>query len=159
MTDMLVNLLTLGSVQPLIDELRAKHQIIVRRANAWELSRVREFAGKWATTWADEAAVAFSRQPVAVFLAIAEGEIVGFCAYEATRRNYLGPMGVDESLRGKGVGRAILLASLLSMRDGMGYAYAIIGGVGPVEFYQKACGAVVIEGSDRGVYVDMLKKR
>ena len=158
MTDMLVNLLKLESAQPLIDALRANHQLIVRRANAWELSRVREFAGKWAATWADEATVAFARQPVSCFIAIADGEIVGFCCYECTRRNYLGPMGVDENLRGKSVGKALLLASLVSMRE-MGYAYSIIGGVGPVEFYQKACGAVVIEGSDRGIYVDMLKKR
>jgi GNAT superfamily N-acetyltransferase len=159
MTDMLVNLLTLDSPQALIDELRAKHQIIVRRASGWEMSRVREFAGTWGATWADETAVAFSRQPVSCFIAIADGEVAGFCCYEVTRRNYLGPMGVEEKLRGKGVGKALLLASLLSMRDGLGYAYAIIGGVGPVEFYQKACGAVVIEGSGRGVYVDMLKKR
>jgi predicted N-acetyltransferase YhbS len=158
MTDMLVQLLKLAPAQPLIDELRSKHQIIIRRANPWELSRVREFAGKWATTWADEVTVAFSRQPVAVFIAVVDGEVAGFCAYESTRRNYLGPMGVAESLRGKGVGTALLLAALGSMRE-MGYAYAIIGGVGPVEFYQKACGAAVIEGSDRGVYVDMLKKR
>jgi len=158
MTDMLVNLLTLAPAHPVINELRAKHQIIVRRANAWEMSRVREFAGKWGPTWADEATVAFARQPVSCFIAIADGEIAGICCYECTRRNYLGPMGVDESLRGKSVGKALLLASLLSMRDGLGYAYAIIGGVGPVEFYAKSCGAVVIEGSDRGVYVDMLKK-
>ena len=157
MTDMLVQLLKLPAHQLLIDELR-NQQVIVRRANPWELSRVREFAGKWAITWADEAEVAFARQPVSVFIAIAAGEIVGFCCYECTRRNYLGPMGVDESLRGKGVGRALLLASLASLRE-MGYAYAIIGGVGPIEFYQKACGATVIEGSDRGVYVDMLNKR
>jgi GNAT superfamily N-acetyltransferase len=159
MTDMLVNLLKLDSPQPLIDRLRATHQIIVRRANDWEVSRVREFAGKWAITWADEATVAFSRQPVSAFIAIHGGEVAGFCCYECTRRNYLGPMGVAESVRGKGVGKALLLASLLSMREGLGYAYAIIGGVGPVEFYAKACGAVVIEGSDRGVSVDMLKKR
>ena len=157
MTDMLVHLLKLPPVQPLIDELR-KQNVIVRRANPWELSRVREFAGKWAVTWADEVTVAFSRQPVAVFIATTGGEVVGFCAYDSTRRNYLGPMGVEENLRGKGIGKALLLASLLAMRE-MGYAYAIIGGVGPVEFYHKACGAVVIEGSDRGVYVDMLKKR
>ena len=158
MTDMLVHLLKLPPCQGLIDDLRSQHQIIVRRANAWELSRVREFAGKWATTWADEAEVGFARQPVSVYIAIQNGEIAGFCCYECTRRNYLGPMGVEESLRGKGVGKALLLASLFSLRE-MGYAYAIIGGVGPVEFYQKACGAVVIEGSDRGVYVDMLNKR
>jgi predicted N-acetyltransferase YhbS len=158
MTDMLVNLLKLPPMQTAIDDLRTAANIIIRRANPWELTRAREFAQKWATTWADEVTVGFSRQPVCVFLAIQEGEIVGFCAYECTRRNYLGPMGVEESLRGKGVGQLLLLASLWSMRE-MGYSYAIIGGVGPIEFYQKSCGAVVIEGSDRGVYVDMLNKR
>ncbi|MEX0750197.1 MAG: hypothetical protein WD359_05250 [Dehalococcoidia bacterium] len=34
----------------------------------------------------------------------------------------------------------------------LGYAYAIIGGVGPAEFYAKVCGATVIENSDPGVY-------
>jgi len=158
MTDMLVNLLKLPPLGTAIDELRAKEDIILRRANPWELTRAREFAQKWAITWADEVTVGFSRQPVSVFLAIQAGDIVGFCAYECTRRNYLGPMGVDESLRGEGIGRLLLLASLWSMRE-MGYSYAIIGGVGPVEFYQKSCGATVIEGSDRGVYVDMLTKR
>lgn len=158
MTDMLVNLLKLPPMQTAIDDLRTAANIIIRRANPWELTRAREFAQKWATTWADEVTVGFSRQPVTVLLAIQEGEIVGFCAYECTRRNYLGPMGVEESLRGKGVGQLLLLASLWSMRE-MGYSYAIIGGVGPIEFYQKSCGAVVIEGSDRGVYVDMLNKR
>ena len=157
MTDMLVQLLKLPEVGPLIEELRAR-DVIVRRANSWELSRVREFAAKRAVTWADEASIGFARQPVSVFIAVVDGEVAGFCAYECTRRDYLGPMGVEENLRGRGVGRALLLASLWSMSE-MGYAYAIIGGVGPVEFYQKACGAVVIDGSERGVYVDMLRKR
>jgi len=38
----------------------------------------------------------------------------------------------------------------------MGYAYGIIGGVGPAEFYRKACGAVPVDGSSPGIYRDML---
>jgi hypothetical protein len=34
----------------------------------------------------------------------------------------------------------------------MGYAYAVIGGVGPSEYYEKLCGAFVIPGSEVGVY-------
>ena len=41
---------------------------------------------------------------------------------------------------------------------GQGFAYAIIGGVGPVEFYAKSVGAVVIDGSEPGIYGGMLKK-
>jgi hypothetical protein len=40
---------------------------------------------------------------------------------------------------------------------GQGYAYAIIGGVGPVEFYAKTVGAIVIAGSQPGIYGGMLK--
>jgi hypothetical protein len=39
-----------------------------------------------------------------------------------------------------------------------GYAYAIIGGAGPTEFYANAVGAVPIEGSDTGIYRDRLKE-
>jgi hypothetical protein len=37
------------------------------------------------------------------------------------------------------------------MRE-MGYAYAVIGGVGPAEYYEKVCDAFVIPGSEVGVY-------
>ena len=80
-----------------------------------------------------------------------EKRIVGFAAYEVTRRNYFGPTGVREDLRGSGLGAALLFRCLESMRE-MGYAYAIIGGVGPAEFYEKVCGAFVIPGSETGIY-------
>ena len=36
----------------------------------------------------------------------------------------------------------------------------IIGGVGPVKFYEKICGATVIEmEGSRGIYKDMLRAR
>lgn len=37
-----------------------------------------------------------------------------------------------------------------------GYAYAIIGGVGPADFYARAVGAVEIPDSTPGIYADML---
>ena len=46
MTDMLVNLLKLPPLGTAIDELRAKQNIVIRRANPWELTRAREFAQK-----------------------------------------------------------------------------------------------------------------
>lgn len=39
-----------------------------------------------------------------------------------------------------------------------GYAYAIIGGVGPAEFYAKAVGAVLIEGSSPGIYQGIMSE-
>ena len=49
------------------------------------------------------------------------------------------------------MGALVLLRCLEAMRE-MGYGYAIIGGVGPTEFYEKVCDAFVIPGSDVGVY-------
>ena len=38
----------------------------------------------------------------------------------------------------------------------MGYAYAIIGGVGPAKFYEVTFGAKIIKGSDPGIYKGIL---
>ena len=54
-----------------------------------------------------------------------------------------------------GIGRALLLRSLAAMRA-EGYAYAVIGGVGPQEFYKKCVGAMLIPDSAPGIYRDFL---
>lgn len=152
MPDMLVSLVQLPPITPLLEELR-EQGIYVRRPNPWELSEVREFIEKhFSRSWADEVSVGFANKPVSVFVARHEDQIVGFAAYECTRRNYFGPTGVAEAYRGRGIGTALLLACLYAMQD-MGYVYAIIGGAGPMEFYSKACGAVPIPFDEgRGMY-------
>ncbi len=52
---------------------------------------------------------------------------------------------------GRGVGAALTLAVLAAMRED-GYAYAIIGGAGPADFYARVAGAIEIPGSTPGVY-------
>jgi predicted N-acetyltransferase YhbS len=157
MSDMLVNLLGLPAVEPLLSELRGAG-VSVRRAQPWELTEVRRFvAENFDARWADEVSVGFMRQPVAVFVALREGRLAGFAAYECTRRNFFGPTGVAEGERGRGLGRALLLACLWALRE-MGYTYAVIGGVGPAEFYERAVGATVIPGSSPGVYADPLRR-
>ncbi len=157
MPDMLVNLLRLPAAEPALSELRGAG-LLVRRAQPWELTEVREFvAGNFAARWADEISVGFVRQPVAVFVALRDGRLAGFAAYECTRRNFFGPTGVVEGERGRGIGRALLLASLWAMRE-MGYVYAVVGGVGPAEFYERAVGATVIPDSSPGVYADPLRR-
>jgi hypothetical protein len=45
------------------------------------------------------------------------------------------------------------------MRDD-GYAYAIIGGVGPTEYYSKNVGAALIADSSPGIYdLGLLRKK
>jgi GNAT superfamily N-acetyltransferase len=105
--------------------------------------------------WAAEVEAAFCRLPVSCFLAVRDRDLLGFACYDATCRNFFGPTAVLEEERLNGLGRALLLAALHAQRA-QGYAYSIIGGVGPAEFYAKAVGAVPIEGSDPGVYAGML---
>ncbi len=131
--------------------------IVVRRAHAFELTRARAFiSAHFSQSWADEMTAALAHQPVTGFLAIDDGRIVGFAAYDATRRAFFGPTGVAPSHRGRGIGTALLIASLWGLYD-LGYAYGIIGAAGPVAFYQKAVGAIVIPGSVPGIYTDMLR--
>ena len=150
MPDLLVNLLKLPP-------LEATQGFVVRRAQPFELSPVRRFvAENFAPTWADEISVGFARQPVSVFIATIDRELAGFAAYECTRRAFFGPTGVLQSARGKGIGKALLLPCLWSMRE-MGYVYAVIGAAGPVRFYQKTVGAIIIPDSEPGIYTDLLK--
>ena len=150
MPDLLVNLLKLPP-------LEATKGFMVRRAQPFELSPVRRFvAENFAPTWADEISVGFARQPVSVFIATIDRELAGFAAYECTRRAFFGPTGVLQSARGKGIGKALLLPCLWSMRE-MGYVYAVIGAAGPVRFYQKTVGAIIIPDSEPGIYTDALK--
>ena len=151
MPDLLVNLLNLPPAE-------GHAEFIIRRAQPFEISAVRSFvATNFSESWADEISVGFARQPISVYVATIDRELVGFSAYECTRRGFFGPTGVVDSGRGKGIGKALLLASLWGLRE-MGYVYGIIGAAGPVHFYQKTVGAIIIPGSEPGIYVDALKK-
>src|SRR5690349_9034516 len=157
MPDMLVPLLKLPPLEPLLSELRAQG-VVIRRAHSFEITAIGDFIRKhFGGGWADEVMPCYSRQPISLYIAIREGKVIGFGAYEATRRTFFGPTGVAEAERGLGIGKALLLACLEGLRDS-GYAYGIIGGAGPVEFYEKACGATVIADSAPGIYTDMLKR-
>jgi predicted N-acetyltransferase YhbS len=153
--DLLVNLLKLPPLEPAL-LASAAEKITVRRAQPFELTSVRSFIEReFHRSWADEVSVGFANKPVSMFIATSEETIVGFAAYECTRRSFFGPTGVIESVRGRGVGKALLLACLWGLRE-MGYVYGIIGHAGPIEYYEKAVGAVVIPDSDPGIYTDTL---
>jgi GNAT superfamily N-acetyltransferase len=158
MKDMLVRLLELPSGAVLEQQLLEKEKIVVRRAIPPEKHLVCEWVRQsFGSYWHSEVEVAFSRQPVSCWIAQRGNAILGFACYESTARNFFGPTGTLESERGKGIGKLLLLKSLESMRE-MGYAYAIIGGVGPAEFYEKAVGAKIIEGSEISIYHHLLRK-
>lgn len=134
-----------------------KAGIVIRRAQPFEITLVRSFVEEhFSVAWADEISVGFANKPVSIYIAILEKQIVGFAAYECTRKTMFGPTGVAEPVRGRGVGRALLIASLCGLKE-LGYVYGIIGGAGPVEFYERSVGAIVIPNSDPGIYTNLLK--
>jgi predicted N-acetyltransferase YhbS len=158
MPDMLVRLYDLPDATAAYERAR-KAGVTVRRADPWDRARYRQFVeGTFGELWAVEADLAYRQSPITAYLAEREGRLVGFAAYECTRRGFFGPTGVQPDERGRGIGAALLFRCLESMRE-MGYAYAVIGGVGPKEYYEKLCGAFVIPGSEVGVYDSLFRLR
>lgn len=155
MTDMLVKLYTLPQLEPVL-QAQAGQGITVRRALAPEkhhiLNWIREHFSEF---WVSETDVAFSNKPISCWVAIHETQLLGFGCFDATAKGFFGPTGVSEAARGKGTGKALLVACLHDMRW-QGYGYSAIGSVGPIEFYEKAVGATIIPDSTPGVYAGLL---
>jgi len=146
MPDMLVKLYDLPALEPAIANQCALG-VSIRRCMPPEkhlvLAWIREHFSEY---WVSEADVGFSVHPTTVLLAHRGDQLLGFACYDTTHKNFFGPTGVDAAERGRGVGTALLLATLHAMRDA-GYMYAIIGGAGPVGYYEKV-GAAVIPGTE-----------
>jgi GNAT superfamily N-acetyltransferase len=129
----------------------------VRRAFAAEKGLVRRWiAQHFGDRWASESEAAFARLPISCFVAVVDDQIAGFACYDATTRGFFGPVGVSEEQRQRGVGRALLLATLRDMAN-QGYAYAIIGAAGSAGFYTRELGAIEIPDSVPGFYRGMLR--
>jgi GNAT superfamily N-acetyltransferase len=150
MPDMLVKLYELDKY--LIHTPPEVNDLIIRKPIGPEKHHLIRWVGsRFFGAWASEVDVAMGNQPMTCFFAVRNKKPVGFACYDATARGFFGPMGVIGSLRGKGVGRELLITTLLDMRN-HGYGYAIIGRVGPADFYRKTVGAYEIPNSDGSVW-------
>lgn len=155
MPDMLVNLFQLPEWQQREENLK-KEGIKIKRAIPPEKARVSAWIEEqFQKAWSSEAEVAFAKSPLTIFVAYKQDQILGFACYDTTARGFFGPTGVSKEARGRGIGTVLLLKSLAALKES-GYAYAIIGDAGPVEYYKKICNALVIENSKDGIYQDML---
>lgn len=106
--------------------------------------------------WVSEVTAAMAHQPPGCLIATIDGQLVGFACYDATARGFFGPTGVSEDQRGKGLGLALFYHTLASMKA-QGYAYAVIGSAGPVDFYVKAAGAMPIPSDKEDIYQGLLR--
>lgn len=140
-------------------DFEVKTDVQIKRVLSPDADEVVDFiAKKFSPKWASEAKSALYKPFSSCFIAVIDKKVVGFACYDATAKGFFGPIGVDETIRGKNIGKALLLKSLEGMRH-EGYHYAIIGGVSDrvFTFYQKSCGAVKIENSGK-IYLSMISK-
>lgn len=170
MADMLVKLYTLPDLGPLLAELKAAG-IEIRPADPVEKHAVSNWARRrFQEAWALGCEVALEQRPPTCFIAVQKDQshlpsgpydqppeiLLGFACYDVDTRGMFGPLAVQEDQRGRGIGRALLLACLHAMRADR-YAYAVIGWAGPTEFYAQAVGATLIPDSEPGIFRGKLK--
>lgn len=160
MSDMLVRLYDLPDLDEFLRVPR-QHGVAIRKPIGPEkralVAWVHEHFGD---AWASEVEMAMATRPVTCFIAVDERKraLLGFGCYDATVLGFFGPTGVVEAARGRGIGKALLLTCLHAMRW-HGYAYAVIGSAGPVEFYERTVGAMVIPDSSPGIYRNYVRRK
>lgn len=160
MADMLVNLYDVSPDDELTARL-ATDGVRIVRALAADSRRVISFiersAADWPgdprDNWAGECGAALAQQPSTCFIAVQGREVIGFACYDATAKGYFGPTGVAIDHQGRGIGRALLIVTLLAMREA-GYGYGIIGWPAPdaIAFYGRAVNAQLITGATTDIY-------
>lgn len=155
MEDMLVKLYELPDYSNIVKSLEDKG-IIITRAMAPDRYPILDWIGTHSSIYAKgEASVCFSNKPLSLFVATKGKELIGYACYNATKLGFFGPTRVNDNYQGLGIGKALLFKSLEAMKN-EGYGYAIIGGVGPKDFYKKCVNAIEIPDSNPGVYKDFI---
>lgn len=155
MADMLVNLMHLPPKDALVEQLRMQG-IQIRRAMPPDKIRIVNWVlENRSMNAASECDVCFAHTPVSCYIATRGARILGYACYDATAPDFFGPTFVLPEERGHGVGKALLLSCLHALRE-KGYAYAIIGSIGPQAYYEKCVGAMLIPDSTPGLYKDYL---
>ncbi|MFS0639171.1 GNAT family N-acetyltransferase [Mesobacillus foraminis] len=120
--------------------------ITYKRVEQSDAALLKTFVEKeFGNGWLDSIENGFLNEKIPIFMALDEEHIVGFACFDVVRRKkgLFGPMGTSFSNRVKGIGYTLLHFCLREMKE-IGYEYAVIGEAGPLEFYEKACNAVVI---------------
>jgi mycothiol synthase len=110
-----------------------------RAAHLTDLDAVVAFCQLHYPEWTNEAARA--TRAGTLTLSTDDAELIGFCAFDVNRRGALGPVAVRPELVGSGLGRAMLLGALHTMRD-RGESTAAVQWVGPLRPYVQLGGHI-----------------
>ena len=118
--------------------------IEVRRANSSDRESVDGLLKTYWPSWISEVSNSFEREPISLHIAIRDGTLLGFSAYDCNNvgTGWFGPMGTAPEARGSGIG-ATLLHHCLSDLKMSGLETATIPWVAPIGFYSKFVGASI----------------
>ncbi|MGN7476411.1 GNAT family N-acetyltransferase [Solibacillus silvestris] len=117
-----------------------------RRAQHSDQYSLKEFVQReFGRGWVESIENGFAHEEIPIFIALDDEQIIGFASFDVSlnKKGVFGPMGTLRAIRSQKVGYTLLHICLKEMKD-IGYEYAVLGEAGPLEFYEKACGAVVI---------------
>jgi GNAT superfamily N-acetyltransferase len=126
------------------EKLLLKEKIIIRRAEEKDRAKLFNWLLKNFAAWSGEVISAFQNNPITLFIAEQDGNLLAFSANEGNNKGtgWFGPMGTDPALRGKGVGGILLKKCLKDMKE-MGFVKATVPWVGPIPFYMHYADAKV----------------
>jgi len=148
-TDVVVNMIVplragreFASAADRAEQRILQHGVRVRRAEYADRPQMAAWmAEHFPGGWGLEVDVAFTFDPIPLWIAFRNATIVGFAVYDVNMfSGGFGPTGVDESLRGLGIGTALFLRTLADMQA-RGDAECEIAWVGPIEFYSRIADA------------------
>jgi GNAT superfamily N-acetyltransferase len=158
MADMLVKLYNFQADTALLAQQETAG-ITIRKPLASEKHLITAWVQQhFSAGWVSEVEIAITQRPPTCWIAVQSGQLLGFACYDAAALGYFGPMGIAPDHRGQGLGKALLHTTLRDMY-GRGYGYAVIGFVGPVEFYTKTAGAILIPDSTPGLWETVLQEQ
>jgi GNAT superfamily N-acetyltransferase len=120
----------------------AAQGIAVRRMNHEYEPVLRPWIHRsWGHSWATEACNGLKNDPVTTYVALKGANIVGFATYDVmVLAGSFGPTGVEESVRGLGLGKVLLFKCLGDMKARGDRRCEIIW-VGPIAYYAHTVGA------------------
>lgn len=121
-------------------------QAVIKRAEQEDETAVMKFVEEnFGGSWTESILNGFRQKEIPIFLAWEGTKLIGFSSYDVYRsqKGIYGPMGVLKTERNNRVGSHLLHEALQDMKE-KNYAYIVLGEAGPIEYYEKECGAVII---------------